>query len=129
MRSGFLLELNEADHVLSADDGCTTRAPSAATIATRDATDLLNFVAIRPEPTSSLSRLVSPSRIDKGLSYVVTARVDRAQLLPIAETIYKQLEAANDRENTVCSTCSKRSSEDGRIPPRRTGSVRLRRSF
>ncbi|MBM6581117.1 anti-sigma factor [Microvirga sp. BT689] len=36
------------------------------------------------------------SWIDKGLSYVVTARVDRAQLLPIAETIYKQLEAAND---------------------------------
>ncbi|UVF18767.1 anti-sigma factor [Microvirga terrae] len=36
------------------------------------------------------------SWIDKGLSYVVTAKADRAQLLPIAEAIYKQLEAAGD---------------------------------
>ena len=36
------------------------------------------------------------SWIDKGLSYVVTAKVERAQLLPIAETIYRQFEAAGD---------------------------------
>ncbi|WP_201837132.1 anti-sigma factor [Microvirga zambiensis] len=36
------------------------------------------------------------SWIEKGLSYVVSARVDRAQLLPIAETIYKQFEATSD---------------------------------
>lgn len=36
------------------------------------------------------------SWIDNGLSYVVSAKADRAQLLPIAETIYKQLEATND---------------------------------
>lgn len=36
------------------------------------------------------------SWIDKGLSYVVTAKADRAQLLPIAEAIYKQFEAASD---------------------------------
>jgi anti-sigma factor RsiW len=33
------------------------------------------------------------SWIDNGLSYVVTAKVERAQLLPIAETIYRQFEA------------------------------------
>ncbi len=32
------------------------------------------------------------SWIDNGLSYVVTAKEDRARLLPIAEAIYKQLE-------------------------------------
>jgi anti-sigma factor RsiW len=32
------------------------------------------------------------SWIDNGLSYVVTAKVERAQLLPIAETIYRQFE-------------------------------------
>jgi anti-sigma factor RsiW len=36
------------------------------------------------------------SWIDNGLSYVVTAKVDRGELLPIAETIYKQFEATND---------------------------------
>jgi anti-sigma factor RsiW len=36
------------------------------------------------------------SWIDNGLSYVVSAKVDRAQLLPIAESIYKQLEATGD---------------------------------
>lgn len=36
------------------------------------------------------------SWIDNGLSYVVTAKVERAQLLPIAETIYKQFDAAGD---------------------------------
>jgi anti-sigma factor RsiW len=36
------------------------------------------------------------SWIENGLSYVVTAKSDRAQLLPIAETIYKQFEAASD---------------------------------
>ena len=36
------------------------------------------------------------SWIDNGLSYVVSAKVDRAELLPIAETIYKQFEATND---------------------------------
>ena len=36
------------------------------------------------------------SWIDNGLSYVVTARVERAQLLPIAEAIYRQFEAAGD---------------------------------
>jgi anti-sigma factor RsiW len=36
------------------------------------------------------------SWIDKGLSYVVSARVGRAQLLPIAETIFKQFEATSD---------------------------------
>jgi anti-sigma factor RsiW len=37
------------------------------------------------------------SWIDKGgLSYVVTARVDRAQLLPIAEAIHRQFEVASD---------------------------------
>jgi len=36
------------------------------------------------------------SWIDNGLSYVVSAREDRARLLPIAETIYKQLEATDD---------------------------------
>jgi anti-sigma factor RsiW len=34
------------------------------------------------------------SWIDNGLSYVVTAKVERAQLLPIAETIYRQFDAA-----------------------------------
>lgn len=33
------------------------------------------------------------SWIDNGLSYVVSAKADRAQLLPIAESIYKQFEA------------------------------------
>jgi anti-sigma factor RsiW len=32
------------------------------------------------------------SWIDNGLSYVVTAKVERAQLLPIAESIYRQFE-------------------------------------
>ena len=36
------------------------------------------------------------SWIDNGLSYVVTAKVERTQLLPIAETIYRQFEAAGD---------------------------------
>jgi len=36
------------------------------------------------------------SWIDNGLSYVVTAKVERAQLLPIAETIYRQFEATGD---------------------------------
>ncbi|MEE1657320.1 anti-sigma factor [Microvirga sp. CF3062] len=36
------------------------------------------------------------SWIDNGLSYVVTAKAERAQLLPIAETIYRQLEATSD---------------------------------
>jgi anti-sigma factor RsiW len=36
------------------------------------------------------------SWIDNGLSYVVTAKVERAQLLPIAETIYRQFEAAGN---------------------------------
>ena len=36
------------------------------------------------------------SWIDNGLSYVVTAKVDRGELLPIAETIYKQFEATSD---------------------------------
>ncbi|QRM28627.1 anti-sigma factor [Microvirga sp. VF16] len=36
------------------------------------------------------------SWIDKGLSYVVSAKADRAQLLPIAEAIYKQFEATSD---------------------------------
>jgi anti-sigma factor RsiW len=36
------------------------------------------------------------SWIDKGLSYVVSATADRTQLLPIAEAIYKQFEAAGD---------------------------------
>ncbi|MGO4525221.1 anti-sigma factor [Microvirga sp. 2MCAF35] len=36
------------------------------------------------------------SWIDKGLSYVVTAKVSRAELLPIAEVIYKQLEATSE---------------------------------
>jgi anti-sigma factor RsiW len=35
------------------------------------------------------------SWIDNGLSYVVSAKAERAQLLPIAEAIYKQLETAN----------------------------------
>lgn len=34
------------------------------------------------------------SWIDNGLSYVVSAKADRAQLLPIAETIYRQFETA-----------------------------------
>ncbi|WP_114945195.1 anti-sigma factor family protein [Microvirga calopogonii] len=38
------------------------------------------------------------SWIDKGLSYVVTAKVSRAQLLPVAEAIYKQLEATSEPE-------------------------------
>lgn len=36
------------------------------------------------------------SWIDNGLSYVVTAKAERAQLLPIAETIYRQFEAPGD---------------------------------
>ena len=36
------------------------------------------------------------SWIDKGLSYVVTVKADRNQLLPIAEEIYKQLETTGD---------------------------------
>ncbi len=36
------------------------------------------------------------SWIENGLSYVVSAKADRAQLLPIAESIYKQFEAAGD---------------------------------
>nr|WP_210340158.1 anti-sigma factor [Microvirga splendida] len=36
------------------------------------------------------------SWIDNGLSYVVTAKADRAQLLPIAEAIYRQFEATGD---------------------------------
>ncbi|MBM1169845.1 anti-sigma factor family protein [Microvirga arabica] len=36
------------------------------------------------------------SWIDNGLSYVVTAKVDRAQLLPIAEAIYRQFEATGE---------------------------------
>jgi anti-sigma factor RsiW len=36
------------------------------------------------------------SWIENGLSYVVTAKAERAQLLPLAETIYKQFEAASD---------------------------------
>jgi anti-sigma factor RsiW len=36
------------------------------------------------------------SWIDKGLSYVVSAKADRTQLLPIAEAIYKQFEATGD---------------------------------
>lgn len=36
------------------------------------------------------------SWIENGLSYVVTAKAERAQLLPIAEAIYKQFEATND---------------------------------
>jgi anti-sigma factor RsiW len=35
------------------------------------------------------------SWIDNGLSYVVSAKTDRAQLLPIAETIFHQFEAAS----------------------------------
>ncbi|PVE26379.1 anti-sigma factor [Microvirga sp. KLBC 81] len=34
--------------------------------------------------------------IDDGLSYVVSAKADRAQLLPIAEAIYHQFEATGD---------------------------------
>jgi anti-sigma factor RsiW len=34
--------------------------------------------------------------IDNGLSYVVSAKADRGQLLPIAESIYKQFEATAD---------------------------------
>jgi anti-sigma factor RsiW len=36
------------------------------------------------------------SWIENGLSYVVSAKADRAQLLPIAESIYKQFEATGD---------------------------------
>lgn len=36
------------------------------------------------------------SWIDNGLSYVVSARTERAQLLPIAEAIYRQFEATGD---------------------------------
>nr|WP_210277586.1 anti-sigma factor [Microvirga lupini] len=36
------------------------------------------------------------SWIDNGLSYVVTAKVERAQLLPIAEAIYRQFEATGE---------------------------------
>jgi anti-sigma factor RsiW len=36
------------------------------------------------------------SWIDNGLSYVVTAKVERAQLLPIAEAIYRQFDAISD---------------------------------
>jgi anti-sigma factor RsiW len=36
------------------------------------------------------------SWIDKGLSYVVSAKADRTHLLPIAEAIFKQFEAAGD---------------------------------
>jgi anti-sigma factor RsiW len=36
------------------------------------------------------------SWIDNGLSYVVSAKADRTQLLPIAEAIYKQLETTSD---------------------------------
>ncbi|MGF9758626.1 anti-sigma factor [Microvirga sp. 0TCS3.31] len=36
------------------------------------------------------------SWIDNGLSYVVTAKAERAQLLPIAETIYRQFEATGN---------------------------------
>ena len=36
------------------------------------------------------------SWIDKGLSYVVTAKMSRAQLLPVAEVIYKQFEATSE---------------------------------
>ncbi|EIM27796.1 anti-sigma factor family protein [Microvirga lotononidis] len=36
------------------------------------------------------------SWIENGLSYVVTAKADRAQLLPIAEAIYKQFAATGD---------------------------------
>jgi anti-sigma factor RsiW len=36
------------------------------------------------------------SWIDKGLSYVVSAKADRAQLLAIAEEIHKQFEATSD---------------------------------
>ncbi|MBD2746990.1 anti-sigma factor [Microvirga sp. BT688] len=36
------------------------------------------------------------SWIDNGLSYVVTAKAERAQLLPIAETIYRQFDATGD---------------------------------
>lgn len=36
------------------------------------------------------------SWIENGLSYVVSAKADRTQLLPIAESIYKQFEATGD---------------------------------
>ncbi|WP_445501439.1 anti-sigma factor family protein [Microvirga sp. G4-2] len=36
--------------------------------------------------------------IDDGLSYVVSAKVDRAQLLPVAEAIYHQFEATSGPE-------------------------------
>jgi anti-sigma factor RsiW len=36
------------------------------------------------------------SWIDNGLSYVVTAKIDRAQLLPIAEAIYRQFDTPGD---------------------------------
>lgn len=48
--------------------------------------------AFRFESQSGISAF---SWIDNGLSYVVSAKADRAELLPIAETIYRQFEAAS----------------------------------
>ena len=63
-----------------------------------DALYALGRKSNRTRHSGSKRRMASPPSPGSttGLSYVVTAKVDRGELLPIAETIYKQFEATND---------------------------------